>query len=69
MHKLETVVVRNMRIGGILMDNFQPVACNECEHTENEGGDSFNYCDNSDSKYYGDCVENAILCCKYFKQK
>lgn len=45
------------------------VSCNACINTENEGGESFRYCDEPDSKYYGDCVEDAVVCCLLFKPK
>ena len=47
----------------------EEVSCNECEFTENEGGEGFRYCDNADSQHYGDCVEDASPECKCFKQK
>jgi len=48
-------------------DNIAAV-CNECGYADNEG-EGFLYCDNAESKYYGDCVEDACVNCKLFCDK
>jgi len=43
------------------------VTCNDCMNTENEGGEGFRYCDEPESRWCGECVEDAAVCCPLFK--
>jgi hypothetical protein len=40
------------------------VICRYCNHIDSEGD-----CDNSDSKYYGECMDGVTVCCCLYKEK
>lgn len=67
------VMIEKGTLNKLLNLNLRPlfveeeVCCNNCEYTENEGGEGFRYCTNSDSQYYGYCVEDACGLCRHFK--
>lgn len=68
-----SVLIEKGTLNKLLDLNLKPlfeeeeVCCNDCEHTENEGGEGFNYCTNDESEYYGDCVQDLCASCNCFE--